>query len=90
MKDGDIKTACQSVCPTDAIVFGDLNDKESEVNQWFESQRHYTLLEEFNAAPRVRYLAKIRNTDRELGGGHHGGGHETSDHGETTEHKEGH
>ncbi len=90
LKDGDIQTACQSVCPTNAIVFGDLNDKDSEVNKWFQSQRHYTLLEEFNAAPRVRYLAKIRNTQRELGGGHHnGGGHDAPKHGET-EHKEGH
>jgi MoCo/4Fe-4S cofactor protein with predicted Tat translocation signal len=89
LKDGDIKTACQEVCPTDAIVFGDLNDKESAVNKWFNNKRHYTLLEEFNAAPRVRYLAKIRNTQRDLGGGHHGGGDHGSDHGET-EHKEGH
>ena len=74
LKDGDIKTACQSVCPTDAIVFGDLNDKSSKVSKWHAHNRKYTLLEEFNAAPRVRYLAKIRNTDRELGG-HHGGGH---------------
>ncbi len=81
LKDGDIKTACQSVCPTDAIVFGDLNDKNSEVTQWFESQRNYTLLEEFNAAPRVRYLAKVRNTDRELGGHHAiGGGHGQPEH----------
>lgn len=89
LKDGDIKTACQSVCPTNAIVFGDLNDKESKVNKWFDSQRNYTLLEEFNAAPRVRYLAKIRNTPRELGGGHHDNGGHDSGHGET-DHKEGH
>jgi MoCo/4Fe-4S cofactor protein with predicted Tat translocation signal len=88
MKDGDIKTACQEVCPTDAIVFGDLNDKSSKLNQWFESQRNYTLLEEFNAAPRVRYLAKIRNTNRELGGGHHASGHSNPT--TETEHKEGH
>jgi len=87
LKDGDIKTACQSVCPTDAIVFGDLNDKNSRVSQWFESQRNYTLLEEFNAAPRVRYLAKIRNTERDLGKGHHA---HTDHNDSTTEHKEGH
>ncbi len=87
LKDGDIRTACQSVCPTDAIVFGDLNDKNSQVNKWFESQRQYTLLEELNAAPRVRYLAKIRNTQRDLGGGHHGPSHSTP---EATDHKGGH
>lgn len=86
LKDGDVKTACQSVCPTNAIVFGDLNDPKAKVSEWFASQRNYTLLEEFNAAPRVRYLAKIRNTDRDLGRGHH---HAAADHGKT-EHKEGH
>ena len=73
LKDGDIKTACQTACPTEAIAFGDLNDPNSKVSQWFKSAREYTLLEEFNAAPRVRYLAKIRNTDRMIGGGGHGG-----------------
>lgn len=94
LKDGDIKTACQSVCPTDALVFGDLNDKDSRVHKWFESQREYTLLEDLNAAPRVRYLAKIRNTSRELGGHHGGEEHHAPQHAETvdteTEHKEGH
>lgn len=72
LKDGDIKTACEAVCPTDAIVFGDLNDKTSRVAQWFENKRNYTLLEEVHAAPRVRYLAKLRNTDRDMGN-HHAG-----------------
>ena len=49
LKDGDIKTACQSACPTDAIVFGDLNDEKSRVNEWFKNQRQYTLMEEVNA-----------------------------------------
>ena len=93
LKDGDIKTACQSVSPTNAIVFGDLNDEDSEVSKWFHSNRKYTLLEEFNAAPRVRYLAKIRNTDRDVGGGHHGGGHGDSHgeekHGDDNGHEEG-
>jgi molybdopterin-containing oxidoreductase family iron-sulfur binding subunit len=73
LRDGDIRTACQSVCPTDAIIFGDLNDPESRVAKHFDKKfaRQYTLLEEFNAAPRVRYLAKVRNTDRDLGGHHH-------------------
>lgn len=80
LKDGEIKTACQEVCPTNAIVFGDLNDRDSKVSQAFATQRQYTLLEEVNAAPRVRYMAKVRNTDREMGSGHHG----------TEKHKEAH
>ena len=94
LKDGDIKTACQAVCPTGAIVFGDLNDTSSQVSQWFASSRNYPLLEEVNAEPRVRYLAKIRNTDRDLGGGHHGDSHEAKghgdDHSDDSTHKEGH
>lgn len=72
LKDGEIKTACEEVCPTSAITFGDLNDSESAVAKMFNSQRNYTLLEEFNAAPRVRYMAKVRNTDREFASAHHG------------------
>ena len=76
LKDGEIQTACQSVCPSDSIVFGDLNDKQSKVSQWFKDKRNYTLLEEFNAAPRVRYLTKIRNTERQKGKTHnHNGNH---------------
>ena len=92
LKDGDIKTACQEVCPSNSIVFGDLNDENSEVARLFKNHRKYTLLEEFNAAPRVRYLAKIRNTDRDLGGhhgDHHGDAHSDS-HGSKEHHKEGH
>lgn len=89
LRDGDIKTACESACPTGAIVFGDLNDPNSRVSQWFKNKREYTLLEEFNAAPRVRYLAKIRNTDRLVGhGGSHGGGSHGSGHGD--DHQGGH
>ncbi|PIS09741.1 MAG: molybdopterin oxidoreductase [Bdellovibrio sp. CG10_big_fil_rev_8_21_14_0_10_47_8] len=63
--DGEIKTACQQVCPTDAIVFGDVNNPKSQVAQMFKDKRGYALLEEFHAAPNVRYQAKIRNNDQE-------------------------
>jgi MoCo/4Fe-4S cofactor protein with predicted Tat translocation signal len=70
LKDGDIKTACQTACPTDAIIFGDLNDPESQVAKIFkEEPRSYALLEEWHAAPSVRYLSKIRNNDKETAGG---------------------
>lgn len=82
LKDGDITTACQDACPTDAIVFGDMNDKESRVAKMFANQREYTLLEEYNAVPRVRYMSKVRHTDRTIAKDHgHGGGH-GDDHGD--------
>lgn len=65
--DGDIKTACESSCPTNAIVFGDLNDPNSRVSQAFNLEkepRAYAVLEEWHAAPSVRYLSKIRNNDK--------------------------
>lgn len=70
LRDGEIKSACQQVCPTDAIVFGDLNNKESQVAKMFQDARGYALLEEFHAAPNVRYMSKIRNNDLDSRGGH--------------------
>jgi MoCo/4Fe-4S cofactor protein with predicted Tat translocation signal len=87
LKDGEITPACAEVCPTNAIVFGDLNDKNSRVAKAFETTRQYTLLEEVNAAPRVRYMTKVRNTDRNLGGGHHGPeNHNSNGHSNKEEH----
>jgi len=66
LKDGDIKTACQETCPTGAIVFGDLNDPNSEVSRIFKTEkRAYALLEEWHAAPSVRYMTKIRNNGQD-------------------------
>jgi molybdopterin-containing oxidoreductase family iron-sulfur binding subunit len=62
--DGTIKTACQETCPTDAIKFGDLADKNSEVAKLFEDARAYALLEDLNTQPRVRYMTRVRNADR--------------------------
>jgi molybdopterin-containing oxidoreductase family iron-sulfur binding subunit len=62
LKDGDIVTACQQTCPTQAIVFGDLNDPNSKVSQLHRNNRAYGLLaEELNTRPRNRYLAKVSN-----------------------------
>lgn len=66
LKDGDVKTACQTACPANVITFGDLNDPESQVAKIFKDDpRSYALLEEWNAAPSVRYSSKIRNNDKE-------------------------
>jgi MoCo/4Fe-4S cofactor protein with predicted Tat translocation signal len=76
LKDGDVKTACEQSCPAGAITFGDMNDPNSRVAKIFkEDQRAYALLEEFHAAPSVRYMTKIRNNDKGSEAGHHGGGH---------------
>ncbi len=61
LRDGDVKTACQQVCPTQAIVFGDINDPQSEVRKAKASPLDYTMLEELNTRPRTSYTAKLRN-----------------------------
>ena len=64
--DGEVLTACQAVCPTDAIVFGDLNDKESMVSKTREDHRNYAVLNELNTQPRTHYLAGLKNQNREM------------------------
>ena len=59
--DGRIKTACQQVCPTEAITFGDVSDPDSEVSKLKASDRNYSVLGYLNARPRVTYLARLRN-----------------------------
>jgi len=59
--DGDIETACQQVCPAEAIVFGDLSDPNSRVSTLVRSQRRYRVLEELGTRPNVSYLTKVRN-----------------------------
>jgi MoCo/4Fe-4S cofactor protein with predicted Tat translocation signal len=62
LKDGDIKVACQQTCPTNAIIFGDGNDPNSEVSKALTSERTYYVLEEINTKPGIGYQTKVRNT----------------------------
>ncbi len=66
IKEGDLQTACQQSCPANAIVFGNLNDPNSQVNKWKAQARNYSLLGELNTRPRTTYLAEVRNPNPEL------------------------
>jgi molybdopterin-containing oxidoreductase family iron-sulfur binding subunit len=72
VRDGEIKTACQATCPTEAIVFGDLNDPDSRVSKLHAQKRRYDLLADLNTRPRTGYLASVRNPNEALAGGKQG------------------
>ncbi|RFM35367.1 TAT-variant-translocated molybdopterin oxidoreductase [Chitinophaga silvisoli] len=68
LKDGEARTACQLACSADAIVFGNVNDKESriyKVRNEEQKSRMYYVLEQLHVLPSINYLAKIRNKDAE-------------------------
>jgi MoCo/4Fe-4S cofactor protein with predicted Tat translocation signal len=66
VRDGEIVTACQAVCPTEAIVFGDINDPNSRVSKVKANERNYSLLGELNTRPRTTYLSQLKNPNREI------------------------
>jgi molybdopterin-containing oxidoreductase family iron-sulfur binding subunit len=66
IRDGEVQTACQQVCPTQAIVFGDINQGDSRVAQLKAHQLNYPLLPELNTRPRTTYLAELRNPNLAL------------------------
>lgn len=65
LKGSDVRTACQDACPTNAIQFGDINDRDSEFQKYRNHDLGYYVLEELNIKPNVTYIAKLRNTDSE-------------------------
>ncbi len=66
IKDGEVVTACQAVCPAEAISFGNIRDPQSEVSRLKESPLNYGLLTELNTFPRLSYLARVRNPNPKL------------------------
>ena len=66
LRDGEVKTACQTACPTGAITFGDMNNKKSELMQNVDGDLNYRVLEEINTQASVYYSAKVVNRDTEL------------------------
>lgn len=65
IKGTDVTTACQDACGTNAIQFGDINDKDSEFYKYRNHELGYYVLEELNIKPNVTYLAKLKNTHSE-------------------------
>ncbi len=66
MKDGELQTACEQGCPSQAITFGSLNDPNSRVSKLHADSRRYDLLHEIGTRPRTAYLARVRNPNPEL------------------------
>jgi len=65
LKQGDVRSACQQACPTNAIVFGNVHDPETEVSKMREENelRSFYVIEQLHTLPNITYLAKVRNSD---------------------------
>ena len=66
IRDGEIRTACQQSCPTDAIIFGNINDRKSRVAAIKTNERTYGVLADINTRPRTTYVAGVLNVNEEL------------------------
>ena len=83
IRDGEVVTACEAACPSQAITFGNLNDPTSRVAKLKADPRNYSMLAELNTRPRTTYLAAVRNPNPALPtnptvGGHHSESHEAA------------
>jgi MoCo/4Fe-4S cofactor protein with predicted Tat translocation signal len=68
IQDGEVLTACQQACPTQAIIFGDINNPESQVTRFKAQPHNYSVLGLLNTKPRTTYIARVRNSNAALGG----------------------
>ncbi len=71
VKDGEARTACQQACPTNAITFGNMNDKASalyKTRREEQAERTFYVLEDIHTLPNVNYLARVRNTEEIMSG----------------------
>jgi molybdopterin-containing oxidoreductase family iron-sulfur binding subunit len=68
VRDGEITTACEGACPSQAIVFGNIHDPASRVSRLKAESRNYGLLADLNTRPRTTYLARLRNPNPEIKG----------------------
>ncbi|HET9785901.1 MAG TPA: hypothetical protein VFP47_02145, partial [Pyrinomonadaceae bacterium] len=66
VRDGEIVTACQAACPTETIVFGNINDPNSRVAKLKADKRNYSLLSDLNTRPRTTYLGALRNPNPKI------------------------
>ena len=69
IRDGEVQTACQSVCPSNAITFGNINDSASVVSRKKADPLNYALLADLNTRPRTTYGARLRNPNPQIAGG---------------------
>jgi len=67
IRDGEVVTACQQSCPTDALVFGNINDPNSRVSKIKAQPRNYGVLTQINTRPRTSYIANVINPNMEIG-----------------------
>jgi molybdopterin-containing oxidoreductase family iron-sulfur binding subunit len=82
IEDGELQSACQAACPTQAIVFGNIKDPQSQVSKNHADARTYDMLGDLNIKPRTKYMVRVRNTHQRLKTAdqlvtpHHDHGHE--------------